>query len=415
MLLPGLILLLLIFSGVFSALETAFISLTRGQLETFSRRRGASGKIVRKLFNHPDRLLITLLIGNNLANIGSGALVSLWMIRLGLNHYIGAASGILTFLVLIFSEVAPKRIAMVENERICLFSAYFVYLLNFLFYPLSLLIQKISFWLIRPFIGTRTTRSLSFEALLSFVKAGSSEGLLRKYEEEIVRNALHLRKTPVSAILTHRKKVFSLEEETPLREALTAITESGYSRIPLTQKEKITGIVLFKDLVRTAGVSPSENPPLKNWAHPPHYIPEHKPAYDILSYFKNNKLKMAVVLNEYGEFQGIVTLSDIVQWFLGALYDEHEEAETEKIQALPGGENWLLHGESLLEQVRETCQIDFGKADTGILTLNGYLLDRIGHIPEPGRRIELPEGRYEILEMNGQQIVKIRFTPAETS
>ncbi len=400
---------LLIMSALFSSTETAFTSLSLFQIESMEKK-SSRGRMVARLTKKPDILLTTLLIGNNLANIGATALSTSITIRLFGSQAVGIMTGILTLFVLIFGEVTPKQIALARNEWICLLMAWPIRIMAVIFRPVIWIISGISSLITRLFAGS-VKRSFTLENLLQMVSLGENMGIVESYEKQMVKNVFRISDTPVKGITTHRTDVFCLDRESMAADVLDDVLEKDFSRIPVYQdnSEHITGIVMTRDIL-TALASGRKDFKLKDLMLDAFFIPETKMVHDLFHQFKEEQLSMAVVLDEYGGLTGIVTMEDVIEEIFGELYDENEETETDKI--LTGGSNeWIIQGDTSFYELHDHLGLDL-EHDARILTISGYLTERLGEIPREGELIKLPEGSYTVSKINNNKIEEIRFRKA---
>ena len=403
------IVILLIFSGLFSSVETAYTSLTPGQINALAENKGRRGVLVKTLTRRSDILLTTLLIGNNLANLGASALTTAVTIRIFGNTYIAAATGVLTLAVLVFCEVTPKQIALVTNESLCLRSARAVIALSWIFRPIIWIVSAFSRGITFLFVGS-IRKELTLEHLLHHLKAAEGEGVVETYEQEMVRNVFRINDTPVEAIMTHRTELFSVDEDMDVSRAMDAFLETGHSRAPVlrTDQEHVTGVVALGDLARALKEDPSA--PVRKYATPPYLVPGTLKAHELFFRIKKEPIHLAVVLDEYGGLDGVVTREDVMEEIFGELYDEREEDVTDPITPEPGG-SWLVQGDADFYDVSDILGLDLVH-DSRTHTLGGYLLEKLERIPAPGTSLDLPEGRYEIVEIDKQRIETVRFHPA---
>lgn len=401
---------LLIISGFFSSVETAYTSLSPGQISAMAVNRGKRGRLVKRLTDRPDILLTTLLIGNNLANIGASALTTTMTIRIFGNVYIAAASGILTLIVLVFCEVSPKQIALVTNESLSLKSARIILLLSWILRPFIWMITAVSGTITYLFAG-KHRNELTLEHLLHHVKAAEGEGVVESYEEEMVRNVFRINDTPIEAIMTHRTDLFSISESTTVREALDRFIESGHTRAPVLKEdlEHVIGIVTLFKLVSALKESPDL--PMSRIASNPYLVPGTMKAHELFFRLKREPIHMAVVIDEYGGLDGVVTREDVMEEIFGELYDERQEQGVSPIDKNPDG-SWIIQGDADFYDVIDVLGLDL-EHDSRTHTIGGYLLEKMEHIPKPGTGIALEEGVYTVLETQRQRIVSVRFQPSQ--
>lgn len=401
---------LLVVSGLFSSVETAFTSLSAGQISALAANRGKRGRLVKKLTDRPDILLTTLLIGNNLANIGASALTTAATIRIFGNAYIAAASGILTLIVLVFCEVSPKQIALVTNESLSLRSARAVMVLSWVLRPFIWIITAVSRTITLIFAG-KHKNELTLEHLLHHVKAAEGEGVVESYEEEMVRNVFRINDTPVEAIMTHRTELFSIDETITVREAMDRFIESGHTRAPVLKDdlEHVTGVITLFELAAAIRDSPEE--PVGRLSGTPYLVPGTMKAHELFFRLKREPIHMAIVLDEYGGLDGVVTREDVMEEIFGELYDERGDQSGNAIDRNPDG-SWTIQGDADFYDVTDVLGLELVH-DSRTHTIGGYLLEKLEHIPASGTEINLKEGIYTILETRRQRIVSVRFQPAQ--
>jgi len=399
--------ILLSLSGFFSGSETAYTSLSFVQIKELALRHGARGKLIEKLTKRTDILLTTILVGNNLVNIGASVLATNITIQLYGSKAIGITTGLLTLFVLIFGEVTPKRIAITHNEFICIHTARLINFLSLVLRPLTIFIG-FSSNLITKLVGTKTTTRVSLEGILHMVNLGENMGLLENYETRMVRNIFRFNDVTVHSIMTHRTRVFSLEQDKKISEVLDEVNDAGYSRIPIYDEdpEKITGIVLTQDIMKKLSED-EEEIPLRELKMEPIFVPESKRINEMFVQFKREKLNLAVVLDEYGGLAGIVSLEDVIEEILGELYDEYEEEESDNIQDL-GNNTYHIRGDTPIYVLNDQLQLHF-PIQKNALTIGGYLSEFLGRFPHHNEDIELTEGIFIIDRIQGNRIIAVRF------
>jgi putative hemolysin len=401
---------LLFLSAFFSSSETAFTSLKLYQIGTLAKHKGIRGRWIKKLTTQTDVLLTTLLIGNNLVNIAASAMATTMTISLWGNRFVGYTTGVLTLIILIFCEVAPKQLAMVHNEGMALISVPIIRILSFVFRPLIWIVTAISN-LIVSFFSKGEKKKFTLDHLLHLVEMGENMGIVEDYENDMVKKVFRINDIPVQAIMTHRKDVICYDKNRPISEVYEEIFDSGRSRIPIFDKdpENIVGIVLVQDLLKAVikEEAATQSLRLKDLMLDPLFVPENRKVNELFNQFKNEKLNIAVVLDEYGGLAGVVTQQDVVEEIFGSLADEDEEQEGDKIHAM-GHNCWLIEGDTDFYEIQDRLDIELIH-DRDTMTLGGYLIDRLGEIPQTGDSIQLEEGFYRIVETENNRIVKVEF------
>ncbi len=402
------IVILLCLSAFFSASETAFTSLSFLQIRMLETAKGRTSKMAAAIAKNPELLLTTILIGNNIVNLSASAITTTYAISIWGNAGIGIATGILTFLILLFGEITPKQLAISYNTTVARLTAYPIKFLTIVLFPVVIIIKWISS-LITRFFSHKKEKKLSFEGLMHVVDVAEDEGLVDEYETSLVQRVLHFSEATVKSIMTHRTEVFSLSADQTLREAFPQLVASGYSRIPVYQQtpEDVTGILLIRDVL-AAVVDGRSDEAVSRFTIQPLFVPETKKVDDLLQEFKRDKIQIAVVLDEYGGLSGIVSLEDIIEQLFGEIYDEHESGAQERIQEEGG--SFLIQADTSMQQIDDELDIEIDRADISS-TLAAFLIEKLGTIPVAGDTVEVPFGTFTITSMKGKRIEAVRLVP----
>ena len=406
------IIILLILSAIFSASETAFTSLSRVQKIDLAQSKKKNERLAAKLSEKPKKLITAILIGNNIVNLVASSLTTVYAIRMFGNNYVGYATGILTILILIFGEIAPKQLAMTYDKTFASFMAYPIWILCKVLFPAVWVFMKISKALTGMFSKKKESK-LTVNSLMNVMDIAQDEGLIDEYETNLVQRAIHFNESTVKGIMTHRTKVFSLKENITLKEAFPLIIEKGYSRIPLYRNspENIQGIVLVRDLSK-AILEKRENEELLKFALDPIFVPETLSVNELFFQFKQKKLQIAIVLDEYGGLSGVATMEDVAEQLLGELYDEHESGLSERITCLNLKTNtYLILCDTSFQQFLDEFGIK-DEIEENINTVASYILENAGHIPKLDEKVETEYGTFLITKRKGNRLESCKFYPA---
>jgi putative hemolysin len=403
------ILLLLFLSGFFSASETAFTSLSLLQIQKLKRTHPKVGLLLERLKSHPDTYLTTILIGNNLVNIATSALVTEYTLQTFGDRLLGVSTGIVTLVVLIFGEVAPKRLAIAHNEGICVGTVRLVHGLSYLLKPLIYFIGAASF-LIARLTGPAKGHALTLEGLFHVVDLAKDTGILDTEKTRMMKSILRFSEIPVRAIMTHRTEVFRLPAEMTLQEALPRILHEGYSRVPLYrhEPEHIVGILLTKEAV-THYLQGKTDLPLSFLMRPAVFVSVHTNLYKLLSLLREKDTNLAIVLDEYGGLAGVVSYEDVLEEIVGEMYDEDEERKEEPIQKLPDG-SFRIQGDTLLYTLNDTLNIEI-PLSRETQTVAGLVTELAGNIPQEGERISTPWGDFQVESLRRKRVRTVLFFP----
>lgn len=402
---------LILLSGFFSGTETAYTSLSLVQIEGMKRKYGKRAEIIENLTQRPDRLLTTILIGNNVVNIAASALASEIVIREFGSEYLGIMTGVLTLVLLIFGEVTPKQLAIQNNEFVTAHTVRIILALTYVFFPVTWVVGLAS-TVINSLSGRRKRQRITLETFLHLISHAENMGILENARTRILKNVFRFSNVVVQAIMTHRTHVFSLDKDSVIRDVLPDIISHGYSRVPVfdSDPEKIVGVVLVKDIMREISVGRMDQP-LKKIMVSPIFVPENRKINRMLAQFKREKLNMAIVLDEYGGLAGIVTLEDVIEEIIGDLYDEHEIRDREKITKIDGN-SFLIQGDTPIYVLNDVLGIELPH-NRNIQTLGGYLSEVAGRIPAQFEVIETPAGRFIIESISRKQILSVRYVAAD--
>ncbi len=393
--------LLLVLSAFFSASETAFTSLTPTQVLRFSHSRNPTLRLAARLHDQLDVLITTVLIGNNLVNIGASVLATWITLFYFSEDFLAFGTGLITLLVLIFGEVTPKQVAIARNEPIVIFAAIPLAILMYLFFPFSWLLSRIAEFVVR-ISGGKRIREITLEGILMMVKAAEQRGMLGIEQKKIVSNVFRIQDVPVKAVMTHRTDVFCMNQNLNAKEALTQAMEEGYSRIPLFKDhpETITGILILRDLISTV-LSTEPSLPLHRLMKEPFFVPESRKVRQVMLDFQKTNQNIAIVLDEYGGLAGVVTREDLIEEVFGEIYDEDETVKEQMIQPLENGEALIL-GLTPIHMVEEFTKLSLGLER--VATFSGYLTQLAGKMPLVGDVFNSPMGKITIKEMGRHRV-----------
>ncbi len=406
------IVILIIFSAFFSSAETAFSSLNKVKLKSMAQGKN-SKKIERtvKLAENFDIVLSTLLIGNNIVNIASTSIATLFFTGLlGDNSDLGATVStiVMTIVVLIFGEITPKNIAKEMAESYAILIAPIVKFFVFLFYPLNMLFRGWKLLLGKMF-KFRKSDAVTEEELKTYVDEAQTGGEISENESELIRSSIEFDDLYASDILTPRIDVEAVDKYAKLSDIEKVFRSSGYSRLPvyIGDIDNIVGIIHHRDFedIRSRG--------LKSLRTIIKAVPTVSPDTKIsklLRIFQKNKTHLAVVIDEFGGTEGIVTLEDIIEELVGEIWDEHDEVEVDIEQI--DDSTYIVDGMANLDDMFEYFEID--DSDTNVTTLNGWIMENTDKIPETGDSFDYNNLHFEVVETDGRRAEKVKVTKIGT-
>jgi putative hemolysin len=389
---------LLILSGFFSSAETALFSIGKTRARHRAKQGDQAFILIEKMKADPHRLLSTILIGNNIVNVGAAAIATSIAMDMFSSYAVGLATGVMTLLILIFGEVMPKSIAERNNLFVAKMSIYPVYWLSILFFPIILFLNFI------PIITgkIRRTPSVTEEELLTFVEVVEEEGEIKEEEKELIHNIFEFDDTNASEIMTPRADMFVLSSDEKLD--LKAIAESGFTRIPVIEDDidHVAGILNIKDLFMRLAKGSTEID-IREIMTKPYFVPENKKLDSLLRQFKRRKHHMAIVIDEHGGVSGLITMEDALEEIVGEIRDETDKEEPHIIRKKSN--EWTVLGKTDIEEMNETIGMEI--PDTREYdTFSGFILDKIGRIPTEREEIVIDSFIITVEEKDVNRIVK---------
>ena len=373
------ILCLLLLSAFFSATETAFTSLNRIKMKNMANDDVKNAKLVLKLEDRYDKLLSTILIGNNIANIGMTAIATVMFVAL-LGGSLGptASTVVMTVAVLIFGEISPKNIAKEHPEGFALFAAPIMRGLMWLFTPLNVLF---SLWkkLLGKLFGTQENGSYTEDELITIVEEAQIGGSIGKEQQKLITNAIEFDDLEAIDVITPRVDIVAVELGTSVEEIGRTFKESGLSRLPVYEDDldNIIGIINQKDFHNYVV---GENRELEQYIKPVAYVAESIKAAVLLKKMQTKKTHIAIIVDEYGGTTGLVTMEDIIEELVGKIYDEHDAIEMREVTRLYDG-SYSVAGGANVEKFFEMVGEDI---DINATTINGWVMIELDRLAKVG-------------------------------
>ena len=396
-------------SAFFSASETAFSSLNQIRLKSRAEDGDASAARVLAMAEKYDKLLSTILIGNNIVNIAAASIGTILFTRaLGAERGATMSTIVLTIVVLIFGEVTPKSLAKEMPETVATAVSPMLNLLMVLFTPLTWLFSQ---WkrLLGHFVHSTEEDTITEGELMTMVSEAENDGELTDRESELIRSAIEFDDVEVEEILTPRVDVVAVEDNTSLDEVAQTFAESGYSRLPVYHDtiDNIIGVVHEKDfyLARL-----KKETSLEELVKPTLYTTGSAQISQLLRTLREQHHHLAVVVDEYGGTEGIITLEDILEELVGEIWDEHDEA-TEDFHKQSDG-SWIVLGSASVDDLFEMLGLPEDE-DIDSNTVNGLVQEKTCHLPKVGDRFTL--GSYDgvVTRTAKRRVTEVRLTPAE--
>lgn len=401
------ILLCIIMSAYFSATETAFSSLNRIRIKNMADKGNKRAALVLKLSEDYDRLLSTILIGNNIVNIACASLSTLLFVRLlGEDAGASVSTAVTTVIVLVFGEVSPKSIAKESPEKFSMFSAPILNFMAVLLTPLNFLFKQ---WkkVLSRFFHSSASQGITEEELITIVEEARQDGGIDEQEGDLLRNALEFNELKAADILTPRIDVVGVNVCAGAEEIASVFTETGYSRLPVYQDsiDNIVGILYHKDFYnKIYGTGKG----IKDVIRPALFITRHKKISQLLQELQASNHHIAVVIDEFGGTVGIVTLEDILEELVGEIWDEHDEI-IRSVEKLSDDE-FLVLGNANVDKLLELLGYD---EETEAVTVNGWIMNELQKLPEKGDSFRFHEWQVTVMEMEDRRVKSARICRCE--
>jgi putative hemolysin len=423
---------LILANGFFAASEIAIIATRKTRIDALLEKGIQSAAAVARLKNDPDRFLATVQIGITMVGtlasaIGGAAGVQYltplfksqhlpWLTEWGESLAILSVALPIAYFSLVLGELFPKSLALRFSEQIAFFVAQPIDLLSRLTSILVKFLTGSSNVLLWIFGGGKDAQGASFvseEEVKYLIREGTAKGIFDETEKELIHSVFEFVDTPVKAVMVPRTEIHAIDIKSPHEEVLRSFVESGFSRIPVFEEsmDRVVGILYNKDLFRA--LQEKEPFQIRNHLHPPFFVPGSLPISQFLKDLQRRRIAMAIVVNEFGEVEGLATIEDLLEEIVGEIRDEYDREERGPVERLPDG-SMVIQGSALLKDLRSDYGIPL-EDSPDYRTLAGFVLAKLKRIPRGGEKVEHESYRLTIVDMEGQRIVKIRLEEARKS
>ena len=394
--------ILVMLSAYFSATETAFSSLNKTRLKTLAEDGNKRAALTLKLEENYDKLISTILIGNNIVNICLASLGTIFFIHIVKDESLGTtvSTVVITLVVLIFGEITPKSIAKDTPEKFAMFSAPFINLLIIILTPVNFVF---SMWkkLISKILKVEESEKMSQEELLMFVDEVEQEGTIDEDEGDLIRNVIEFTETKAEDILTHRVDLEAVPTDANKEDISKKFQETQFSRLLVYEEsiDNIIGFILQKDFYTVDGITKKQ---IGKLVKPVIFTQKSELVNDLLKKLQKNKTHIAVVLDEYGGTLGIVTMEDILEELVGEIWDEHDEV-VEDFKKL--NENkYRVDCSVNADDFFEFFEIE---TETESISLGGWVMEQLDKVPEKGDKFNFEELDITVIETDSRRATKI--------
>lgn len=402
------LIILVVFSGFFSATETAFSCSSKIKLKTlFTNGNKRAGKVLNFIENKFDSSISTILIGNNIVNLSASAISTLFFAKIIFNAKIDStvvSTAVITIIILVFGEILPKFIAKTYPEKIAMTFYPVFSVIYYILKPLSFVFSGWN-WLCSKILKLKNEEIITEDEIMTFVEEAEEDGTLKKDETELIRSVIEFDDLEVEDILTPRVNISAVDIDSDLEEIKKIFETSGFSRLPVYKEsiDSIIGIVHEKDFYN---YYISRTGKFADIVQEAYFTTQHTKISKLLKNLQNKHIQMAIVLDEYGGTLGLATIEDILEELVGEIYDEHDE-EIAYHKVLKDG-SIIFDGNTPLESCFEILKIDTEKCNNfEASTLGGFIIEYLGEIPAVGKEFTFENYKIKILKSTVKKVLQV--------
>ncbi|KJS22931.1 MAG: hemolysin [Clostridiaceae bacterium BRH_c20a] len=398
--------ILIILSGFFSSTETALFSLNKVRVLHMAEEGNKKAQLIMKMLDEPNRLIATILIGNNIVNIGASAIATSMAIDIFGSRGVGIATGVMTILVLIFGEVAPKTIAAQNAEKWSLNIIDIIRVLSIILMPIIKVLAVLTNLMLK-LTGSDAKQGpfITEDELKLLVNVGQEEGLIAESERAMINSIFEFDDTLVREIMTPRIDMIVTDVTESFSIVVNIAIDAGHSRIPVYEDttDNIIGIIYAKDLLKNINKDFTALE-IRKLMRPAYYIPETKKVRDLLAELRLAKVHMAIVIDEYGGTAGLVTIEDVIEEIIGDIQDEFD-IEEESIVMLTD-DSIRVDARASIYDINESLNIDL--PDDDFETISGLVFHLLGHLPKEGEELSLGNVKIKVEKTLGRRVDKVK-------
>jgi putative hemolysin len=395
-------------SGFFSGLEVALVGVRKSKVTQLLNENKKGAKALHKLKSNPSWMMSSVNLGNNLVNVGSSALATSVALRIFGNDGLAIAVGVMTFLILVFGEITPKTYCNANSAKIALRFAPVLLTFSYAFYPIVKFFEIITKGVVRLTGSSYLPPPITEEEIKGVITQGLEEKALEKDEMELVHGALKFDDTVIRAVMTPRTKMFTLNSKMLLFEALPLINQSGHSRIPIFKEssDDIVGFIHVRDVLKELEKD-NHDASLEQISREPVFASQEKMVSALLKEMKGRKTHMAIVIDEHGGVEGLVTLEDLLEEIVGEIEDETDLTRSKGYERIDQ-DTIITTGDIEIDVLNDIFKTRVPEGDD-YASLNGLLHEKLQDIPQEGDKIEVEDLRIIVEKVSKNIPKKIRI------
>ena len=383
--------ILLILSAFFSSAETCLTTVNKIRMRSLAEDGNKRAKIVLQITEEPGKLLSAILIGNNIVNLSASSISTTIAYNLGAGPVIAIATGILTVVILIFGEITPKTVASIHSEKLALSYAYPVRFIMWIITPISIVINAISrviFFILRIDPNAKPD-AMTEEELRTIVDVGHESGVIEEEEREMIYNVFDLGDAKAKDVMVPRVNVTFADVESSYNELIDIFREDKFTRLPVYEEttDNVIGTINMKDLLLYDN---TKNFHVRDILREAYFTYEHKNISELLVEMRESSYNIAIVLDEYGETAGLITLEDILEEIVGEIHDEYDVNEEDEILKQISDNEYLAEGSMSLDDLNDRLELELESEDYD--SLGGFIIEHLDRHPDEGDEITTASG-----------------------
>ena len=412
----GTIIILLALSAFFSSAETAYTTINRIRLRTLIEEGNTAAKRVERIIHNPGKMLSAILIGNNIVNLSASSLMTIFSTNVFGSRSVGAATGVLTLLVLIFGEISPKTMASVHAERIALLYSVPVSALIWLLTPVIFIVNFLSrgLMLLLRIDPDKKNGNFTTNELRTIMEVSHEEGVLENEEKVMINNVFDFGDTQAKDIMIPRADMVFANIDDSYDDLLEIFKKEMFTRLPVYENttDNVIGIINMKDLLLHEG--PKEDFHIRNILREAHFTYEYKKISEIMLEMNDYSVNFTIVLDEYGSTAGLITFEDLLEEIVGEIRDEYDSAEEELIQQV-GPNEYIIEGSMKLDDINDALELSLDSEDYD--SIGGLIIELLDHLPQVGESVTTADGiRLVVDSLDKNRIEKVHmYLPQENT
>lgn len=402
------LLVLVLLSGFFSSAETALTTVNKVRVRMLVEANNKSAVILDRIINNSGKLLSTVLIGNNIVNLSASAIATFYAQKTFGNYAVSIATGILTFIVLIFGEIIPKTTATIYSEKMSLIYARPIYALMVVLTPIIFIIENLSLFIMKLFRIDPNKKETRFteNELRTIVDVSHEEGVIETDERKMINNVFDLGDTHAKDIMVPRIDVTMADVNASYNELLELFRRDKYTRFPVYEDtaDNVIGIINVKDIFLNDVDKDSFS--IRDYMREPHYTYEHKDVDELFIEMQSASANISIVLDEYGITEGIVAMEDILEEIVGEIRDEYDHDEEQIINRISDTE-FIVEGQVKLDDINEIINTDLQSEEYD--SVGGIIMECLDHLPQVGETVVLDGCTLTVISVDKNRIDKVKI------